>query len=280
MTHQENIALAKRNIISYIYKSARLEGINTTLPETRTIYEQAKTQGADTDTVITITNLKTAWKLLLDTIGQPLNLEFLKRLHAEAARNQTLTRGELKSEKAGTDEPTETGTKTQLDEILATQPPLEKALRLMLWCMKKQLFWVGNKRTAMLAANKIMIENGLGIISVPTGKIEKFNTLLSDYCAHDNATPLKTLILEDCIDTIEKPQVEKPRIPQHTSKHWPKLLEALRPQRLDTQTKTVQLIPTRPPRARIYVPAQSEPPAHSPKDAPPKIFSPPPPGIS
>jgi Fic family protein len=211
MTTQENIFLAKRNIVDYIYKSARLEGINTTFPETYAIYEQAKTQGTDTDTIITIINLKTAWKLLLDTIGQPLDMEFLKKLHAEVARNQALAWGTLRTGKVGiggTDYvppvPSETETKKQLDEILATQPPLEKALRLMLWGMKKQLFWDGNKRTAMLAANKIMIENGLGIISVPTEKIQEFNTLLSNYYSYDTVTPLKTFILKDCTDTIER----------------------------------------------------------------------------
>jgi Fic family protein len=220
MTLQENIFLAKRNIVDYIYKSARLEGINTTFPETYAIYEQARTQGTDTNTIITIINLKTAWKLLLDTTGQPLNLEFLKKLHSEVARNQALAWGTLRTGKVGIGGtayippvPVETETKKQLDEILATHPPLEKALHLMLWCMKKQLFWDGNKRTAMLAANKIMIENGLGIISVPTDKIQEFNTLLSNYYSYDTATPLKTFILKDCIDTIEKDEEKPPRPP-------------------------------------------------------------------
>jgi prophage maintenance system killer protein len=81
----------------------------------------------------------------------------------------------------------------------------------MLWGMKKQLFWDGNKRIAMLAANKIMIENGLGIISVPTEKTQEFNTLLSNYYSHDIATTLKTFMLKDCTDTIERMHAEKPR---------------------------------------------------------------------
>ena len=33
--------------------------------------------------------------------------------------------------------------------------------------MRSQLFWDGNKRTSSICANKIMIENGNGIIKVP-----------------------------------------------------------------------------------------------------------------
>lgn len=38
MTIGENIFLAKRNIIDNIYKSARLEGIAVTFPQTEAIY--------------------------------------------------------------------------------------------------------------------------------------------------------------------------------------------------------------------------------------------------
>ena len=40
MTQKENIFLAKRNIIDSIWKSARLEGINITFPDTYAIYEK------------------------------------------------------------------------------------------------------------------------------------------------------------------------------------------------------------------------------------------------
>ena len=37
MTQKENIFLAKRNIVDYIWKSANLEGIGVTYPETQAI---------------------------------------------------------------------------------------------------------------------------------------------------------------------------------------------------------------------------------------------------
>lgn len=40
--------------------------------------------------------------------------------------------------------------------------------------MKSQLFWVGNKRSAMLFANHEMIQNGKGVITIPVEVRDKF----------------------------------------------------------------------------------------------------------
>lgn len=40
LTQEQNIFLAKRNIVDSIWKSANLEGITITFPETQVIYEK------------------------------------------------------------------------------------------------------------------------------------------------------------------------------------------------------------------------------------------------
>lgn len=64
------------------------------------------------------------------------------------------------------------------------------------------MFFDGNKRISMLAANKIMIENGCGIISISLDKIADFNKLLSDYYTDDNLIPVKEFVYKQCIDGI------------------------------------------------------------------------------
>ena len=39
LTLEQNIFLAKRNIVDNVYSNARVEGINITFPETKTILE-------------------------------------------------------------------------------------------------------------------------------------------------------------------------------------------------------------------------------------------------
>lgn len=49
-------------------------------------------------------------------------------------------------------------------EILQIENTTEKAIEYMLYGMRSQLFWDGNKRTSNICANKIMIQNGAEIL--------------------------------------------------------------------------------------------------------------------
>ena len=39
LTREQNVFIAKRNIVDYIWRSANLEGIEVTYPETQAIYD-------------------------------------------------------------------------------------------------------------------------------------------------------------------------------------------------------------------------------------------------
>ena len=72
----------------------------------------------------------------------------------------------------------------------------------MLYGMRSQLFWDGNKRTSTICANKIMIENGVGIIKVPDNKLEEFNTLLTEFYNTNEMAKIEQFIYDNCIDGI------------------------------------------------------------------------------
>lgn len=78
----------------------------------------------------------------------------------------------------------------------------ERAIESMLYGMRAQLFWDGNKRTSIICANKIMLENGVGIIKVPDNKLEEFHRLLSDSYTTNDRTKMKQFIWDECIDGI------------------------------------------------------------------------------
>lgn len=210
MTLEQNIFLAKRNIVDYIWKSAKLEGLNVTFPQTYAIYEKAKLKDVDVDTVLKVVNLKHGWQVVLNNINKELNLDFICDVHKEVARGEALAWGELRTGKVGiqgTDYippiPKAENVKTELVQLESIDNPVQRAIAIMLWGMKSQLFWDGNKRTSMLVANKIMIENGCGIISVPIDKIEEFNTVLSDYYTYNTLDKAMNFVYENCVDGIE-----------------------------------------------------------------------------
>ena len=98
--------------------------------------------------------------------------------------------------------PVQDEVENRLSEILSSDKEwTEKALDLMLYLTKGQLFYDGNKRIAMLAANKLLIQHGCGIVSVSQGRLEKFFTLLVSYYEDDTkADELKEFLYNECLD--------------------------------------------------------------------------------
>ena len=210
MTTEENIFVAKRNIIDYIWKSANLEGINVTFPQTSVIYEKGVLQNANVHSISVVLNLKHAWQVLLNSLNEPLSIDYFCKINYEVAKDESLDWGKLRTGKvgiAGTNYmppiPDKDNVKEQLNVLMQIENQTERAIKIMFWAMKSQLFWDGNKRTAMLVANKVMIENGCGIISVPIEKIEDFNIVLSDYYTNDTLNNAVEFIYNNCIDGIE-----------------------------------------------------------------------------
>ena len=90
----------------------------------------------------------------------------------------------------------------EINDILKIENATERAIKYMLYGMRSQLFWDGNKRTSTIAANKIMIANGVGIIKVPDNKLEEFNKLLTEFYNTNDMTKISKFIYENCIDGI------------------------------------------------------------------------------
>ena len=63
----------------------------------------------------------------------------------------------------------------------------------------KQLFWDGNKRTALCVANKILLPSGNGIITIKDNVIYEFNELLCRMYNTGDKEELKTFIYEKAI---------------------------------------------------------------------------------
>ena len=102
--------------------------------------------------------------------------------------------------------PNEENVKQQINTILQIENETERAIEYMLYGMRSQLFWDGNKRTSTICANKIMIENGCGIIKVPDNKLKDFTILLSEFYSTNKKETIKQFIFENCIDGIEFPK--------------------------------------------------------------------------
>lgn len=209
MTLEQNIFLAKRNLVDNVYANARLEGINITFPQTKTILEGVNVPSLKLDEIQCVLNLRDAWKYVIDNIEENFNLDFVCKINEYVSRNESLEWGKLRSgrvEITGTEYippiPDREETQKEIDEILKIENETQRAITYMLYGMRKQLFWDENKRTSTIAANKIMIASGAGIIKVPDNKLEEFNTLLTEFYNTNEMEKISKFIYENCIDGI------------------------------------------------------------------------------
>lgn len=209
LTLEQNTFLAKRNIIDNIYAGARMEEINVTFLQVKKILEGINVPNLKIDEIQCILNLRDAWKYVINNIKEEFNINFICKINELVARNESIEWGVLRSgnvQITGTeyipDVPEEEVVKKQIAEILKIKNTTERAIEYMLYGMRSQLFWDGNKRTSMICANKIMIETGNGIIKVPDNKLEEFNTLLSEFYTSNDKVKIKQFIFANCIDGI------------------------------------------------------------------------------
>ncbi len=209
LTLEQNVFLAKRNLVDNIYANARMEGLNITFPQTKTILEGVNVPNLKIDEIQCILNLRDAWKYVINNINDQFNINFICKVNELVARNESIAWGVLRKggvQITGTDYipeiPNEEKVKNEISQILKIENPTERSIEFMLYGMRSQLFWDGNKRTSTICANKIMIENGCGIIKVPDNRLEEFTFLLSEFYTTNNKEKLKQFIFDNCIDGI------------------------------------------------------------------------------
>lgn len=211
LSKEQCVFIVKRNIVDYIYKSANLEGIGVTYPDTQAILDGGVVNGLTVNEMITINNLKYAWNYVLEHDFSKLDFAVICDLHRFIMDKLVMNPGMIRQVPVnigGTkwvpDFPIKSQIKEELDDIKnqMDKSKTEIAIEIMLWMMRKQMFLDGNKRTAMLFANLYMIEHGCGVISIAKEDQAKFFQYLISYYESGNMNELKTFIYETSIDGI------------------------------------------------------------------------------
>ncbi|WP_430599656.1 hypothetical protein [Enterococcus sp. DIV0179] len=211
LSRKESMYLLKKNIVELVYNAGKFEGLNTTLLQTEEIIKYNRANNVAVDDVLTVINLKRGFEMLLNDVEEPL-IETSKRINRVVVAEEALFPGEIRtggvevSTIQGRYVPpmlTEDEVQNQYDKILNQETSeTEKALRLLLFISKNQIFWNGNVGTALLTANKIMFSQGVGLLSVPESVFAKFNELLSMYYNSNqssNESKILSFMHEECI---------------------------------------------------------------------------------
>ena len=164
---EQNIDFAKRHLVDTIYKQAILEGVATTFADTESIIEGGKVNNMTSEDILKIVNLKRAWEFILNknVVLSDTNFALLCEINKMVEEGFYYTAGKVRNTPVtigGTtwkpDLPIESVIKEELEEIFSKElDDIDRAIELLLYTMKKQVFIDGNKRTAVIYSNHYLI---------------------------------------------------------------------------------------------------------------------------
>lgn len=208
--HDMAIEMAKRLLVDSIWKSANLEGLGTTFPKTEAILANAPTE-TKSEEVLFVINMKRAWQFLLDNLDCPNNIMLLREYNRLVGELLFRNNGEIRTfpvQIGGTswepELPNRAVIMDNLQEIDKTEDTELKALKFFCFVARTQMFIDGNKRVAQLIANKVLIENDVGIFQIPIEKLEQFKTLLIRFYETANDVDIIAFMQEFCIKRVWK----------------------------------------------------------------------------
>lgn len=208
---------AKRMLPEYIFDTSQLENNPITFPEVKTLIDGITIGGHKISDVQQVLNIKNAWNLILEAVKSDtftVTKEMFHRINDTIAKEEALEWGKFRTGRVGI-----AGTKnyvaplyTELDEIFESELPavlnckseVEQAIRLFLWAALNQFYWDGNKRTARLMANGILINAGYGVFNISVKNILEFNTLMVEFYETCKADSIVAFLAEKCVRYIEK----------------------------------------------------------------------------
>lgn len=203
-----NIDFAKKNLVATIYKQAILEGVATTFADTENIIEGGKVNNMTSEDVLKIINLKHAWEFILNenVISSNTNFALLCQINKFVLEGFFYNAGKLRTTPVsigGTswtpDFPIESLIKEELTNIFDKNiDDIDKAIELLLYTMKKQIFIDGNKRTSIIFTNHYLISKGKGLIAIPAELSDDYKNLLVKYYEGQNKAEIKTFLKEKC----------------------------------------------------------------------------------
>lgn len=186
MTRRQNLSFVRRNLKNYLRNSMSLARYEFS----DELISQYESHNRNTEEEIALDNFLAAYNYLLDNTDKEADYDQLIVLHSILMKDLMDTFSNHLTEE-------------QIDELnrMINQPAkanTEIAIDVMLYILDKRLFSDGDVRAALMFANKIMIDNGCGIITVTENNKDVFREKLKEY-KNNKDYDIKDWIYKYCI---------------------------------------------------------------------------------
>ncbi|MCD7819862.1 MAG: Fic family protein [Lachnospiraceae bacterium] len=207
---KENIEFAKENMVQCIYSFARLEGINVSKKNIKQLCHGISVGGLPIADIYKINNLCQGWEFVLETVELPLDFSYIQKLNqivnvalvvpdaGTVRKKDTIVK--WAGRKIGV--PDRMSVEDEIVRIAHIPSVEERSVRMLLYIAGTRIFSVGNKRTALLAANHILIRDGKGILYIPADTKDEFLKLLAKYCIDKDIVKIRDFVYKNCIFRI------------------------------------------------------------------------------
>ncbi len=205
---KKNVDLAVKNLSLTIYGQAILEGVATTISDTEAIIEGGKVNNMTPDDILKIVNLKHSWEFILNenVLLTESNYAILCEINKIVEEGFYYSAGKIRNVPVrigGTSWtppiPFEANVKSDIDNIInSSKSEIDKAIELLLYIMKSQIFIDGNKRTSVIFANHYLISKGKGLIVIHSEFVTEFKSLLIKYYEGKDVLKIKKFLKEKC----------------------------------------------------------------------------------
>ncbi|WP_203640554.1 Fic family protein [Levilactobacillus andaensis] len=199
--------LIQQNLAQLIYTTGKFENLSTSLTDTICILNNEPAPAATPRDIATIISLNHAFQSILAQ-KLPLIYPDIFVLNQDI-NNSRPSSGQLRTNDvtvALTNDvwlpplPDPQRTPRELTNILTgSTTTTEKALNLNLYLSRWQLFMDGNKRTAIVAANALMIQAGAGLLAIPENKMHWYRSQLQKYYRSGRDASLKQWLYDNCV---------------------------------------------------------------------------------
>lgn len=206
----EAVELAKRLILDLVWKTSNIEVDGITFPDTEEIFEGRAPQGMAVNDIVVVNNIKHAWMFLFDNVSQTLDWAYVCQYNrllgsGGVVRDPGALR-QIMVRIGGTDWipgiPTLATSNDCITELSRIDDPEERAIRTFLAITRGQWFNDGNKRTAIMAANHVLINAGVGVFSIAPSLKREFTDKLLRYYETNDSTQLSTWLAEHAIGHV------------------------------------------------------------------------------
>lgn len=196
-----SLFLAKKLMPDNVFCAMKMEERAGDFADIYTVIAGGHSPNIDADEEDIIKDNVNAWKYLFKNIYIDSTTDLIKDFNRITAAHESLSPGNFRTGETsvtGTDKTPKVWNKkdivTNFNKIMDIEDPKERATELFCFITHEQVFWDGNKRTGLLAANKELISSNVGVMIIREKDFLTFNRLLLNYYDKDEKQPFKDFL--------------------------------------------------------------------------------------